>query len=52
MLDRDRDGSWSLELLVRSGLVARLLAGVALRGDGLGCWCMVMAGVEAKAYWL
>ena len=36
-LDLDRDGGWSLELFVRSGLVAGLDAGVALRGDGRGC---------------
>lgn len=36
-LDLDREGGVSLELLVRSGFVVGLLAGVAVRGDGLGC---------------
>lgn len=35
-LDLERVGGGSLELLVRSGFVVGLLAGVALRGDALG----------------
>ena len=35
-LDRVREGGGSLELFVRSGLVAGFVAGVVLRGDGRG----------------
>ena len=36
-LERVRCGGGSLELLVRSGFVARFVAGVELRGEGRGC---------------
>lgn len=39
-LDLVRVGGCSLELLVRSGFVARLVAGVALRGDGREYGCI------------
>ena len=40
-LDRVRVGGGSLELLVRSGFVVGFVAGVALRGDGRGFWCIL-----------
>ena len=45
-LDRVRWGGRSLELLVRSGFVEGLLAAEALRGEGLGCWCIFAVACE------
>lgn len=47
-LDRVRWGGRSLGLLVRSGFVEGLLAAEALRGEGLGCWCMSAADCDIR----